>query len=72
MCGIIDYRIDKISADYMIMPVYYPFVSPAVLCSKNNGKFSSAPEAWGFAIGYHKLNAITQYLQFLFTVKMKF
>lgn len=42
-------------------------VSLMVLCRKNNGT-SSDLEAWRFAIYYRKLNAITQYPQFIIPV----
>ncbi|GFX51538.1 retrovirus-related Pol polyprotein from transposon 297 [Trichonephila clavipes] len=42
-------------------PYRYDRASPVVLTRKNNGLPPDSPEAYRFAIDYHKLNAITKY-----------
>ncbi|GFX06136.1 retrovirus-related Pol polyprotein from transposon gypsy [Trichonephila clavipes] len=44
-----------------IIPIQSPYVSPVVLCRKNNGLPPDNPEAYRFAIDYRKLNYITKY-----------
>ncbi|GFY21000.1 retrovirus-related Pol polyprotein from transposon gypsy [Trichonephila clavipes] len=44
-----------------ICPIQSPYASPVVLTRKNNGLPPDSPEAYRFAIGYCKLNAITKY-----------
>ncbi|GFW47699.1 retrovirus-related Pol polyprotein from transposon opus [Trichonephila clavipes] len=59
--GIIDYHIEKMLQEGMIRPIQSPYASPVVLTRKNNGLPPDSPEAYRFAIDYHKLNAITKY-----------
>lgn len=54
----------KILDDGIIMPFDFHFVSPVVLCRKNNGKNLDDPEGWKLAIDNYKLNAIVEYQQF--------
>lgn len=65
---IIDYQINKILADDIIMSIDSPFASPVVLCRENNGDSSDGPVTWRFSIIYRKLNANTQYPRFLIPV----
>lgn len=65
---IIDYHIQKMLSEDIIMPIDSPFASLAVLCRKNNCKSSDDSAAKRLVIDYHKLNAITQYPQFQFPV----
>ncbi|GFX68418.1 retrovirus-related Pol polyprotein from transposon 297 [Trichonephila clavipes] len=59
--GIIGYHIEKMLQKGKIRPIQSPYVSPVVLTRKNNGLPPDSPEAYRFAIVYHKLNAITKY-----------
>ncbi|GFV74577.1 retrovirus-related Pol polyprotein from transposon opus [Trichonephila clavipes] len=49
--------------DGTIIPIQSPYVSPVVLCRKNNGLHHPPDnsEAYRFAADYRKLNAITKY-----------
>ncbi|GFY27967.1 retrovirus-related Pol polyprotein from transposon 297 [Trichonephila clavipes] len=58
---IIDYHIEKMLQEGTIRPIQSPYVSPVVLTCKNNGLPPDSPEAYRFAIDYHKLNAINKY-----------
>lgn len=66
--GIIDYHINKMLLHDIIMSIKLPFASSVVLCRKNNGKSEDYLKALRFAIDYRKLNAITQYPQYLIPV----
>ncbi|GFT31111.1 transposable element Tcb2 transposase [Trichonephila clavipes] len=58
---ILDYHLDKMLKEGTIIPIQSPYVSPVVLCRKNNGLPSDNPETYRFAVDYRKLNAITKY-----------
>ncbi|GFW12411.1 retrovirus-related Pol polyprotein from transposon 297 [Trichonephila clavipes] len=58
---IIDYHIEKMLQEGAIRPIQSPYASPVVLTRKNNGLPPDSPDAYRFAIDYHKLNAITKY-----------
>ncbi|GFU57056.1 retrovirus-related Pol polyprotein from transposon 297 [Trichonephila clavipes] len=58
--GIIDYHIEKMLQEGKIRPTQSPYASP-VVTRKNNSLPPDSPEAYRFAIDYHKLNAITKY-----------
>ncbi|GFT36933.1 retrovirus-related Pol polyprotein from transposon 17.6 [Trichonephila clavipes] len=45
----------------IIITILSPYVSPVVLCLKNNGLPTDNPEADSFVVDYCKLNAITRY-----------
>lgn len=62
--AIIDYHVQKMLRDGIIMPVQSAYAAPIVLCRKNNGKSKDDPEAWRFAVDYRKLNAITECPQY--------
>ncbi|GFV74760.1 retrovirus-related Pol polyprotein from transposon 17.6 [Trichonephila clavipes] len=59
--GLIDYHIEKMLKEGSIRPIQSQYASPVVLTHKNNGLPPDSPEAYRFAIDYHKLNAITKY-----------
>ncbi|GFV81232.1 retrovirus-related Pol polyprotein from transposon 17.6 [Trichonephila clavipes] len=59
--GIIDYHIEKMLQEGAIRPIQSPYASPVVLTRKNNDLPPDSPEAYRFAIDYHKLNAKTKY-----------
>ncbi|GFY20942.1 retrovirus-related Pol polyprotein from transposon 297 [Trichonephila clavipes] len=59
--GIINYHVQKMLNEGKIRPIQSPYVSPVVLTRKNNGLPPDSPEAYRFAIDYHKLNVITKY-----------
>ncbi|GFU15195.1 retrovirus-related Pol polyprotein from transposon gypsy [Trichonephila clavipes] len=59
--GIMDYHVKKMLKDGTIIPIQSPYVSPVVLCGKNNGLPPDNPEAYRFARDYRKLNAITKH-----------
>ncbi|GFV94103.1 retrovirus-related Pol polyprotein from transposon 17.6 [Trichonephila clavipes] len=59
--GIIDYHIEKMLPECTFRPIQSPYASPVVLTRKNNGLPPDSPEAYRFAIDYHKLNATTKY-----------
>ncbi|GFV84517.1 retrovirus-related Pol polyprotein from transposon 297 [Trichonephila clavipes] len=58
---ILDYHVDKMLKEGIIIHIQSPYVSPVVLCRKYNGLPSDNPEAYRFAVDYRKLNAITKY-----------
>ncbi|GFV73801.1 retrovirus-related Pol polyprotein from transposon 297 [Trichonephila clavipes] len=59
--AILDYHVDKMLKEGNIIPIQSPYASPVVLCRKNTGLSPDNPEAYRFAVGYPKLNAITKY-----------
>ncbi|GFT45497.1 retrovirus-related Pol polyprotein from transposon 17.6 [Trichonephila clavipes] len=59
--SIIDYHMEKMLKEGLIIPIQSPHTSPVVLCRKNNGLPPDNPEAYIFAVDYRKLNAITKY-----------
>ncbi|GFV49765.1 retrovirus-related Pol polyprotein from transposon 17.6 [Trichonephila clavipes] len=59
--GIIDYHIEKMLQEGSIRPIQSPYASPVVFTCKNKGLPLDSPEAYRFAIDYHKFNAITKY-----------
>ncbi|GFV46875.1 retrovirus-related Pol polyprotein from transposon 297 [Trichonephila clavipes] len=59
--GIIDYHVEKMLQEGTICPIQSPYASLVVLTHKNNGLPPDSPEAYGFAINYRKINAITKY-----------
>ncbi|GFW74485.1 retrovirus-related Pol polyprotein from transposon 17.6 [Trichonephila clavipes] len=52
---------EKMLQEDTIHPIQSPYASPVVLTRKNNVFPSDSPEAYLFAIDYHKLKAITKY-----------
>ncbi|GFS59809.1 retrovirus-related Pol polyprotein from transposon 297 [Trichonephila clavipes] len=58
---ILDYHVDKMLKEGIIIPIQSAYESPVVLCRKNNGLPSDNLEAYRFAVDYRKLNAITNY-----------
>ncbi|GFV20803.1 retrovirus-related Pol polyprotein from transposon 297, partial [Trichonephila clavipes] len=62
--GIINYHVQKMLNEGTIRPIQSPYVSPVVLTRKNNGLPPDSPEAYRFAIDYHKLNVITKYSRY--------
>ncbi|GFY01636.1 retrovirus-related Pol polyprotein from transposon 17.6 [Trichonephila clavipes] len=58
---ILDYHVDKMLKEGIIIPIQSPYASPVVLCRKNNGLPPDNTEAYRFAVDYGKLNAITKY-----------
>ncbi|GFS71479.1 retrovirus-related Pol polyprotein from transposon 17.6 [Trichonephila clavipes] len=59
--GIMDYHIENMLREGKIRPIQFPYASPVVLTSKNNGLPPDSSEAYRFVIDYRKLNAITKY-----------
>ncbi|GFU55555.1 retrovirus-related Pol polyprotein from transposon 297 [Trichonephila clavipes] len=58
---IIDYHVDKMLREGTIILIQSPYVSPVVLCRKNNGLPPENPETYRFVVDYRKLNTITRY-----------
>ncbi|GFU11845.1 retrovirus-related Pol polyprotein from transposon 297 [Trichonephila clavipes] len=58
---ILDYHVDKMLKECIIIPIQSPYASSVVLCRKNNGLPPDNPEAYRFAVHYRKLNAMTKY-----------
>ncbi|GFU75004.1 uncharacterized protein TNCV_3752551 [Trichonephila clavipes] len=73
---ILDYHVDKMLKEGTIIPIQSPYASPVVLYRKNNGLHPpDNPEAYGFAVYYRKLNAITMYPRYpspLITLNRRF
>ncbi|GFV58396.1 hypothetical protein TNCV_1657581 [Trichonephila clavipes] len=59
--SILDNYVEKMLKEGPIIPIQSLYVSPVVLCRKNNGLPPNNPEAYRFAVDYRKLNAITKY-----------
>ncbi|GFT25845.1 retrovirus-related Pol polyprotein from transposon 17.6 [Trichonephila clavipes] len=52
---------DKMLQEGSIQPIQTSYTSLVILTLKNNGLPPDSPEAYRFAIDYHKLNGITKY-----------
>lgn len=61
MTEIIEQHVKKILQEGVIKNCHSPYCSPVVLCRKNNGKSTEAPEAWPVATDYRKLHKQTVY-----------
>ncbi|GFX19986.1 uncharacterized protein TNCV_1435461 [Trichonephila clavipes] len=59
--AILDYHVEKILLEGIIIPIQSPYASPVVLCRKNNGLTPDNPKVYRFAVDYRKLNSIIKY-----------